>query len=318
MNTYNYLNDVMQTARREAAGKPLQNNTRLFRRGPDVLAVRLHATDVVTVWEDSRVALDSGGWQTMTTKDRMNGYAPVRISSVKGTWYVSHDLKRQQAARQAREEFDVSGGVMDPRDFNYRALYRREAELCEVPYFDGIMFDAEGNCLNGIDPETWASYQAVVKEREAAIQKYCSGFYQALKRGMNGPSGGDCWYCSMRDDNGITWGDHGDIEHLLSHLSEPYYVPSLVFNAMRESGYKDVGVAIHLGYDPDTGRIGGPIWAKRQSGMGGGMVRRDLRNYLRRRLIPDPPSERNGFTIDSDAMPLDARNRVEMMAARRF
>jgi hypothetical protein len=35
-------------------------------------AVRLHDTDVVTFLPSGSVALDSGGWQTFTTRDRMN------------------------------------------------------------------------------------------------------------------------------------------------------------------------------------------------------------------------------------------------------
>ena len=39
------------------------------------IAVRYHATDVVTV-RDGVVTLNSGGWRTATTKKRVNAYLP--------------------------------------------------------------------------------------------------------------------------------------------------------------------------------------------------------------------------------------------------
>lgn len=48
----------------------LGNNTTLEARPRGAFAVRLHYTDVVTFHADGRVTLDSGGWQTPTTRDR--------------------------------------------------------------------------------------------------------------------------------------------------------------------------------------------------------------------------------------------------------
>lgn len=38
--------------------------------------IRLHDTDVVTIDKRGNITLDSGGWQTVTTKDRMNQVLP--------------------------------------------------------------------------------------------------------------------------------------------------------------------------------------------------------------------------------------------------
>lgn len=64
------------------------NNTYLERRGADAIAVKLHATDVVTATRDGNVILNSGGWHTLTTKDRINSFAPVRVCQAKGKWTV--------------------------------------------------------------------------------------------------------------------------------------------------------------------------------------------------------------------------------------
>lgn len=51
--------------------RPGGNNTRVVRRGPDAIAIRLHATDVVTFYADGSALLNTGGWETVTTGQRM-------------------------------------------------------------------------------------------------------------------------------------------------------------------------------------------------------------------------------------------------------
>lgn len=41
-------------------------------RKDGVLTVRYHNTDVVTVFENGTIKLNTGGWRTSTTKNRMN------------------------------------------------------------------------------------------------------------------------------------------------------------------------------------------------------------------------------------------------------
>jgi hypothetical protein len=54
------------------------------------IGIRLHATQVVVFKIDGSIILNSRGWRTVTTKDRMNNYTPkgINISSTKGTWFV--------------------------------------------------------------------------------------------------------------------------------------------------------------------------------------------------------------------------------------
>ena len=69
--------------------RKVANNTYLIHHG-DCIAVRLHATDIVTLFPDGRVKYNTGGWATMTTKNRMNGWGhnDVRITSDKGDWFA--------------------------------------------------------------------------------------------------------------------------------------------------------------------------------------------------------------------------------------
>lgn len=82
---------LLDTARNPAKGKPVDRNTRLFRRSPTTIALRLYNTDIVTYHSNGDVTLNTGGWLTVTTKQRMNNYAPVRIYSHRGVWYVGND-----------------------------------------------------------------------------------------------------------------------------------------------------------------------------------------------------------------------------------
>lgn len=67
--------------------RKLQNNTYLERCGEGEIAVKLHSTRVLVFYRDGRVRVAMGGWNTMTTKDRINSYLP-------GGWRVwSHASK---------------------------------------------------------------------------------------------------------------------------------------------------------------------------------------------------------------------------------
>ncbi len=87
--TYQRAMSLLSEARSKSAGKPIGNNTRLFDRGTHV-AIRLHATDVVELYPNGDVVLNSGGWRTVTTKARMNEYAPCVITQKNGDWFVRY------------------------------------------------------------------------------------------------------------------------------------------------------------------------------------------------------------------------------------
>lgn len=67
------------------------NNTYLERIDSQTVGVRLHRTHVVTFHADGRYTLNSGGWRTVTTKSRINDYAPARVTQRAGEWFVRHD-----------------------------------------------------------------------------------------------------------------------------------------------------------------------------------------------------------------------------------
>jgi hypothetical protein len=68
--------------------RKLGNNTYIRREGEHVV-IRLHATDIVKIGKD-RIVLDSGGYRTHTTKDRLNAVLPAGygLSADKGLWHL--------------------------------------------------------------------------------------------------------------------------------------------------------------------------------------------------------------------------------------
>ncbi len=94
MMTYKEAQETFATVRDASKGKPLGNNTRLFKRGNDY-AVRLHRTDVVLIHADGTYTLNNGGYYSRTSKDRINLYSPARVSQSKGNWYLNFDTLNQ-------------------------------------------------------------------------------------------------------------------------------------------------------------------------------------------------------------------------------
>jgi len=82
MNTYEQLHELAQTRKRK-----LGNNTYLVVRDDNGYGIRLHNTEVVIHYKD-RIVLNSGGWQTVTTKARMNEYTNLNICQKDFQWFV--------------------------------------------------------------------------------------------------------------------------------------------------------------------------------------------------------------------------------------
>lgn len=76
--------------------RKLANNTTLVaisEGGSLAYAVKLHATNVVIIYPDDSVRLFSGGWRTVTTKQRINSFSPIGIYQVNRTWRINPDTE---------------------------------------------------------------------------------------------------------------------------------------------------------------------------------------------------------------------------------
>ena len=298
MNSYDSLKQYLSEGRSKV-DRPLPGrSTRLHLRDNESLAIRYHNTDVVTWHPDGSCVLQSGGYQTVTTKARFNEYMPAgwTVYQEAGIWYLQSHTP----------------------DYWKGPTYL---------YQDGITIHGDGT-VTGAGTKEQAERKADLAKQ---INTYCSAFMDALFSGeVPAPSGGDCWHCAMRIGkgetqtgtlhrdgtltnqasmgpaaSGKTWGEHqneanpywkqyrdwqamnaldllrgGDgipepENHLISHLDEPYYVPSLLLRAGEVMGIS-IAAKQCLTELWTTGTV--------QSEWFGGIARDQLKSALRRYL----------------------------------
>jgi len=213
--------------------------TRIRRLENGDIAIRYQATDVVVYHADGTTSLFTGGWQTHTTKDRLNEYSTARIFQEKGLWYFS------------------------PRNFNWAD--RKNG--CSL-FYDGVTVGPDGQPLEPRAPEDTTKLKTKL---DRLVSKFIKGYIEHLKEhGISEPSQSDCWGCYFnvcalyghvtgtqtgqgRLENGKLVVDNTTgkaeplgVDHYLSHFEEKYYVPSILFAALKTSGYRDPGFILAL------------------------------------------------------------------------
>lgn len=83
-----YREAVMMVKGKSSANRrKIGNNTYATIQPDGSVTIRLHATDVVTIYPDDAVKVNSGGWRTSTTKNRINKYSPVKVYQKNHQWY---------------------------------------------------------------------------------------------------------------------------------------------------------------------------------------------------------------------------------------
>jgi hypothetical protein len=78
----------MVRGKRNADRRKVGNNTYAEILHDGSVGIMLHSTYVVKIHEDGTYTLNSGGWQTNTTKDRINKYSPVSVYQKNYEWFL--------------------------------------------------------------------------------------------------------------------------------------------------------------------------------------------------------------------------------------
>lgn len=78
----------MVRGKRNASRRKVGNNTYAEILHDNSVGIMLHSTYVVKIHPDNTYTLQTGGWQTLTTKDRINQYSPVRVYQRNYEWFV--------------------------------------------------------------------------------------------------------------------------------------------------------------------------------------------------------------------------------------
>jgi hypothetical protein len=69
--------------------RKLANNTYAKIEYDDSVSIDLHGTTVVKFFPNGLVQLNSGGYHTNTTKERINRYSPVGVYQKNWEWFLS-------------------------------------------------------------------------------------------------------------------------------------------------------------------------------------------------------------------------------------
>tara|TARA_Y100000310_G_scaffold328538_1_gene396811 strand:- start:696 stop:1049 length:354 start_codon:yes stop_codon:yes gene_type:complete len=101
---------------KDKSRRKIANNTYLQRLSENTIGVILYNTCIVTYFKNKGCSLNSGGWKTATTKNRLNKYSPCHVIQKDYTWYVVNEAT-------LREYYVVSQMSCWPG----------------VPFYDGIL-----------------------------------------------------------------------------------------------------------------------------------------------------------------------------------
>lgn len=214
--------------------KKLENNTYLVRVDDKTFGVKLHNTIVVYIFASGRYSLDTGGWRTVTTKDRINRYSPARVHQNNNIWYIGDKIFQDGVVVSGTGK--VLSKLRDAKTVESKK--RKLDKLCRT-FIKGFAEHVKFNGLytgeeNAAEPEPWDVVKLGPRPRPIK------------------PGPGDCLACQLASNPDNDQKALG-VDHLLSHLGvdiepgdgEVYYVPSLLYNALKENS-GNVGVVWHM------------------------------------------------------------------------
>jgi hypothetical protein len=189
---------TFESAAQELKGKlqkKLENNTYLVRVDKDAFGIQLHETVVVYIFRSGIYQYDSGEYRTKTTRDRMNKYGPTKVYQKGSLWYIGDCI-----------------------------------------YADGVRMDATGKILDALRKPRPTNQFA------KAVGEYIKGFHEhAKERGLGSPDA-DPWKLvdltakplQPRPEDCQGCREEKSVKHLLEHIKNKEYVPSLLWFAMPE------------------------------------------------------------------------------------
>jgi hypothetical protein len=250
LNSYKEAREYLDKGknRKNTIERPIENNTRIIQIDDGTIGIKLHDTFVIKyysnvlsgikVHEGDTIQLNSGGWKTVTTRDRINRFCPLNVWSEKNVMYVS-------ALNWYRIHENKRNGIKSK-------VYHFRDRMWFNP--DGTVWVKENSEPVQLKPYNKKEEQQKRKQLKA-IDTFIKNYVNKLASGqMDKPGSSDCFICQFEaGDERIEMGtltkegykpgvfnDHGD--HLLNHIREKYYVPSIVFNAILSECYDSEGI----------------------------------------------------------------------------
>lgn len=232
--------------RKNTMDRPIANNTRLIQISDDVIGIKFHNTVIVKYFDNSHldcinygdlIQFNTDGWKTITTKERMNQFAPISIWSERHIWYIAKSYNWQNTDDEANPIYHFEDNIFFK--VNGNKAYRKEnGQLTELKPFSKKEEQKKRKQLKSID-------------------EFIKNYVNKLMNGEIGaPSLGDCLYCQGESnsemakkmfigelkDGQLETKQGIDSHHLQSHILEKYYVPSILWSAIRSQCYDPEGI----------------------------------------------------------------------------
>jgi hypothetical protein len=179
------------------SSKIVGNNTIEYTDMTGNKVIRLHHTNIIKFMVNGDIVLNSGNWETNTTKNRINRFLDVKdifLLSKSGQWFL--------------------------QKYNTDKKYW---------FVDGMIIKKNGKIEGARE---YIDVSAITKK----LKKYVDDYIIALDKGdVEAPGLGDCLYCSATDDKTKQMMGEAikDTDHIESHIKEKYYVPSLLAQAIK-------------------------------------------------------------------------------------
>lgn len=232
--------------RKNTINRPIANNTRVIQINDSTIGIKLHNTFIVKYFENDHldcinygdlIQFDTGGWKTVTTKDRMNRFAPIAIWSERHVWYMSGRFNWDWKKHNETPVYHYQDGVFfRPNDKTFHI--KKDGQLVELKPYSKTEEKAKRKQLKAID-------------------QFIKVYVDKLMNGKIGaPSAGDCFMCQGESnsefaekmfigklENGQLVTEQGiHPDHLLSHIKQKYYVPSMLWSAIKSQCYDSTGM----------------------------------------------------------------------------
>lgn len=110
-------------------------------------AIRFHSTDVLSV-KDGIVTLNSGGWKTNTTKDRINGFlrhfdVPFYIQQRNHQWFIGEGIFYDGIQFKNGQQISP---VQTDNKLERDKMLKRISKYCALVTKDNLPFPDSGDC----------------------------------------------------------------------------------------------------------------------------------------------------------------------------
>jgi len=203
---YTDLMNLFAKSKDKTVGKKIAGNTWVVKMG-DNYGIKLYDTIIMIFEMNGSVTLNSGGYRTRTTKDRINEFSGMHVTQENGLWYV-----------HARDQV--------------------------VLFTDNMVIPPHGPIGDDASIKTTTTDKKAV---DRMVSKYIKGFIDdMLINGIPDPSNGDCWCCLMKSVDNPNDLEPMGYSHYFSHFEEKYYVPIIFHKAIDENNYPNPGLILSM------------------------------------------------------------------------